>query len=43
MKKIYYGMLTALFSTLVLAAEVIIRPQCVTFWYQPELPKSLRK
>ncbi len=43
MKKIYYGMLTALFSTLVVAAGIIVKPMCWGWWYQPELPKSLRK
>lgn len=43
MKKIYHGILTVMFSTLVVVAGIIIKPMCWGIWYQPELPKSLRK
>lgn len=43
MKRIFYGMLATLFSTLVVVAGIIIKPMCFGFFYQPELPKSLRK
>ncbi|MEW6276816.1 MAG: cyclic lactone autoinducer peptide [Bacillota bacterium] len=43
MKRIYYGMLATLFSTLVVAAGIIIKPMCFGYFYQPEVPKSFRK
>lgn len=43
MKKIFSLVPAALFSVLVLAAAVIIKPMCVGLFYQPELPESLRR
>jgi len=43
MKKIYYTMLTTLFSTLVVVAGIVIKPMCAGWFYQPKLPQSLRR
>jgi len=43
MKKVSYFIFSSLFSVLVLAAVFSIKPACAIGWYQPELPKSLRK
>ncbi|MEW6424180.1 MAG: cyclic lactone autoinducer peptide [Bacillota bacterium] len=43
MKRIYYGMLATLFSALVVAAGIIIKPMCAGYFYQPKVPKSLQK
>ncbi len=43
MKKISYFIFSSLFSVLVLLAAFSVKPTCAFFWYQPELPKTLRK
>jgi len=43
MKKMPYFIFSSLFSVLVLLAAFSVKPACHFIWYQPELPKSLRK
>ncbi|MGB9905022.1 MAG: cyclic lactone autoinducer peptide [Desulfotomaculales bacterium] len=43
MKKLFSLAPAALCSILVLAATIAIKPMCIGFLYQPELPESLRK
>lgn len=43
MKRLYYKLLPVLFSGLVVIASVSIKPACALWWYQPEVPKALRK
>lgn len=43
MKRLYYKLLPVLFSGLVVIACGSIKPACVWCWYQPEVPKALRK
>lgn len=42
MRRIYISLLTSLFSVLMLAAVFSVKPMCMGFSYQPELPKTLR-
>jgi cyclic lactone autoinducer peptide len=43
MKRLYYKLLPVLFSSLVVIACGSIKPACAVWWYQPEVPKTLRK
>lgn len=43
MKRIYISLLTSLFSVMVFAAALTIKPACNVGLYQPEVPKALRK
>ncbi|MDN5347229.1 MAG: hypothetical protein PWP65_793 [Clostridia bacterium] len=43
MKRIFYKLLPAACSFLVLAAAMGVKPTCTLFWYQPEVPEALRK
>ncbi|HCJ78593.1 MAG TPA: cyclic lactone autoinducer peptide [Desulfotomaculum sp.] len=43
MKHLYYKLLPVLFSSLVVIACGSIKPACWVWWYQPEVPKVLRK
>ncbi|SMC00010.1 cyclic lactone autoinducer peptide [Thermanaeromonas toyohensis ToBE] len=43
MKRLVYRLLPTIFSFLALAAAVGVKPTCAFFWYQPEVPKALRK
>ena len=43
MKRLYYKILPILFSGLVVIACGSIKPACAVWFYQPEVPKALRK
>ncbi|GEM_PF-983213 len=43
MKRLYYKFLPVLFSSLVVIACGSIKPACAIVWYQPGVPKALRK
>ncbi|WP_307402299.1 cyclic lactone autoinducer peptide [Desulfofundulus luciae] len=43
MKRLYFGALSALFSVLLFVATVSIKPTCVSWFYQPEVPRALKK
>jgi len=43
MKRLLYRLLPAVFSFLAFAAAIGVKPTCVFFLYQPEVPRSLRK
>lgn len=43
MKRFLYSLLPAVFSVLVAAAFVGVKPLCGGILYQPEVPKALRK
>ncbi|RKO66123.1 cyclic lactone autoinducer peptide [Desulfofundulus salinus] len=43
MKRMYFSALTALFSVLLFVATVSIKPACFTWFYQPEIPRALKK
>ncbi|WP_369332850.1 cyclic lactone autoinducer peptide [Desulfofundulus thermosubterraneus] len=39
----YFSALTALFTVLLFVATVSIKPACVSLFYQPEIPRGLKK
>jgi len=43
MKRLYLGLLSALFGTLLLAANLTVYPACSVVYYQPKLPAALKK
>lgn len=43
MKSIINKLLSAVFSLLVLAAFISVKPMCAWYFYQPEVPEVLKK
>ncbi|MEW6574675.1 MAG: cyclic lactone autoinducer peptide [Bacillota bacterium] len=43
MKRFLYSLLPAAFSVLAVAAFIGVKPLCGGIFYQPEVPKALRK
>ncbi|WP_078060263.1 cyclic lactone autoinducer peptide [Desulfotomaculum copahuensis] len=43
MKRLYIGLLSTLFGSLLLVANLTVHPACAWFFYQPELPQTLKK
>ncbi|PRR75079.1 cyclic lactone autoinducer peptide [Neomoorella humiferrea] len=43
MKRLLYRLLPFAFSVLAFAAAIGVKPTCNFFFYQPEVPRSLRK
>ncbi|WP_083543029.1 cyclic lactone autoinducer peptide [Desulfofundulus australicus] len=43
MKRLYISALSTFFSVLLFVATISIKPACVSWLYQPELPRLLKK
>lgn len=43
MKRLIYRLLPAAFSLLAFVAAIGVKPTCMWMFYQPEVPRSLRK
>ena len=43
MRRLFYRLLPAIFSLLVLVASAGVKPACFLWYHQPEVPSALRK